>query len=85
MEQLPFDGLVFHVNSGKGGSLVWEMWGSRRFDLAEFETSVRPALEISDEYVWVYTEKPLWWTNQRLPQAYVDALKRARSANDVPR
>ena len=40
MEQLPFDGVVFHVNSSKGGSLVWEMWGKRKFDFAEFQRAV---------------------------------------------
>jgi hypothetical protein len=44
----------------------------------EFESAVRSALKVSDEYVWVYTEKPRWWTNQDLPQAYIDAVKRAR-------
>ncbi len=40
MEQLPFDGMVFHVDSSKGGNLVWEMWGSRKFDLAEFQHAI---------------------------------------------
>jgi len=40
MEQLPFDGVVFHVTSSKGGNLVWEMWGSRKFDLAEFQHAI---------------------------------------------
>jgi hypothetical protein len=40
MEQFPFDGFVFHVVSSKGGNLVWEMWGSRRFELAEFQHAV---------------------------------------------
>jgi len=31
-----------------------------------------------EQYVWIYTEKPRWWSNQELPQAYVDALARAR-------
>jgi hypothetical protein len=35
MEQFPFDGLVFHANSSKGGGLTWEMWGSRKFTLDE--------------------------------------------------
>ena len=50
------------------------------FQPAEFETAVRAALLTSDQYVWIYTEKPRWWTNQELPQAYVDALARARRA-----
>lgn len=40
MEQLPFDGVVFHVVSSKGGTLVWEMWGKREFALAEFQPSI---------------------------------------------
>jgi len=40
MEELPFDGLIFHVLSSKGGNLVWEMWGTRRFELAEFQHAI---------------------------------------------
>ena len=40
MEQMPFDGLVFHVTSSKDGSFVWEMWGNRRFELAEFQRAI---------------------------------------------
>jgi hypothetical protein len=49
-----------------------------------FEASVRRALETSDEYVWIYTETPRWWTDDsggrpvKLPPAYIDALRRAR-------
>ena len=48
------------------------------FTPAEFETSVRLALQASDQYVWIYTEQPRWWTNEKLPQAYVEALRNAR-------
>jgi hypothetical protein len=48
----------------------------------EFETSVRAALEAADEYVWIYTETPRWWSAEgrplHLPEAYADALRRAR-------
>jgi hypothetical protein len=48
----------------------------------EFETSVRKALEIADEYVWIYTEIPRWWSSEgksvNLPEGYADALRRAR-------
>ena len=48
----------------------------------EFETSVRKALEIADEYVWIYTEIPRWWSSDgkpvKLPEGYADALHRAR-------
>jgi hypothetical protein len=39
---------------------------------------VRAALQKTDEYVWIYTEKPRWWTNEQLPAAYVKALEAAR-------
>jgi hypothetical protein len=49
---------------------------------AEFEASVRRALEVADEYVWVYTETPRWWSADgkpvKLPPAYEEALRRAR-------
>ena len=52
------------------------------FTPAEFEAALRPALQTSDEYVWIYSEQPRWWskekTSVKLPQAYVDAFRRAR-------
>src|SRR5262245_58667120 len=50
------------------------------FSPAEFETAVRSALEVSDGYVWIYSERPKWWTNERLPREYVEALAKARKA-----
>lgn len=47
---------------------------------AEFESAVRSALEVSDGYVWVYSERPKWWTNEMLPREYVEALAKARKA-----
>jgi hypothetical protein len=46
-----------------------------------FENSVRMALGASDEYVWIYTEKPSWWSangKQNLPAEYEAALRHAR-------
>ncbi|MBI4324439.1 MAG: hypothetical protein HY674_04175 [Chloroflexi bacterium] len=47
-----------------------------------FEASVRKALETADEYVWIYTETPRWWSKEgtavKLPAAYDAALRRAR-------
>ncbi len=40
MERYPFDGLVFHVDSAKGGGLTWEMWGTRRFERGEFDPAI---------------------------------------------
>jgi hypothetical protein len=50
---------------------------------AAFEASVRRGLEVADEYVWVYTEQPRWWSSEggaiRCPGAYMEALERART------
>ncbi len=47
-----------------------------------FERSVRAALESADEYVWIYSETPRWWSYEgkplKLPAAYDAALRRAR-------
>ncbi|HSZ58258.1 MAG TPA: hypothetical protein VK797_21515 [Tepidisphaeraceae bacterium] len=55
---------------------------SRNFYMpAAFEKTVKEALDRTDEYVWIYTEEPKWWTAQghsdKLPDAYVEALKKA--------
>jgi hypothetical protein len=47
-----------------------------------FEKSVRAALQTADDYVWVYTEQPRWWSAEgrtvKLPDAYEQAVRRAR-------
>jgi len=47
-----------------------------------FEKSVRTALQTADEYVWVYSEQPRWWSAEgrtvKLPEAYEQAVRRAR-------
>jgi hypothetical protein len=51
-----------------------------------FETAVRHALEMADEYVWIYSETPRWWSKEgqpvKLPAAYDAAVRRARGAPD---
>ena len=49
----------------------------------KFEPLVRKALELSDESVWIYTDKkPQWWGADgkpaNIPAAYVEALRKAR-------
>jgi len=48
-----------------------------------FGAAVRKALETSDEYVWVYTEMPRWWSEEggmvKLPAPYAEAVKKARA------
>ncbi len=55
---------------------------SNYFSPERFHDSLRAALHWSDEYVWIYTEKPRWWSNEgkpvELPDAYVQSIRRAR-------
>ncbi|MGE3313781.1 MAG: hypothetical protein AB7O26_01610 [Planctomycetaceae bacterium] len=72
---------------GKAGFGVWmdkdgwypEKFEENYFSPGEFESSVRAALEFSDEYVWIYTERPRWWTREKLPAEYLNALRNARN------
>ena len=47
-----------------------------------FENTVNAALDRSDEYVWIYTEQPKWWTAEgraeKVPMEYDRALREAR-------
>ncbi|HEY2588046.1 MAG TPA: hypothetical protein VGI81_20050 [Tepidisphaeraceae bacterium] len=49
------------------------------FTPAKFQAAVSDALRASDEYVWIYTETPRWWTPsgkpKDLPAAYEAALR----------
>jgi hypothetical protein len=53
------------------------------FTPALFEASVREALRVADDYVWIYTEQPRWWAKdgqpEKLPDAYIEALERSRA------
>jgi hypothetical protein len=50
------------------------------FTPEEFAYSVSSALQVSDKYVWVYSEQPRWWTQQDVPAEYRAALRLARHA-----
>ncbi|MGO9914991.1 MAG: hypothetical protein ACLQIB_09800 [Isosphaeraceae bacterium] len=54
------------------------------FSPERLEASLRAAVEQSNEYVWIYTEKPRWWSEQGvavdLPGAYVETVRRVRRA-----
>lgn len=79
-----------HVRAGFGLWLDYN-WRKRGWDPTDvsqnyftpqaFGESVRAALTTSDEYVWIYTERPKWWTAEELPAAYVEALS---ACHDVP-
>lgn len=46
----------------------------------EMEDALRTALEVSDEYVWLYSEQLNWWTGKNVPREYREAVRRARHA-----
>ena len=52
------------------------------FSPDEFRQSVNAALKTADEYVWIYSETPRWWSVEgkpvKLPEAYDRALRQAR-------
>ena len=52
------------------------------FSPERFESSLRAAIERTDEFVWIYTEKPRWWSAGgkavNLPSAYVETVRRVR-------
>jgi len=52
------------------------------FSPQQFEASLKKALATSDEYVWIYTETPRWWSEPdgkplKLPIEYDRAIRRA--------
>ncbi|HCS53856.1 hypothetical protein [Rubinisphaera sp.] len=49
----------------------------------DFESRLRFAMQHSDRYVWVYSGVPNWWTGERLPTEYIDALTNAKTAAQV--
>ena len=57
---------------------------SNYFSPERFEASLRAAVEQADQYVWIYAEKPRWWSRNGkavdLPPAYIEAVRRVRSA-----
>ncbi len=67
------------------GSKSWNTddFEKNYFTPEEFEYAVFCGLDVADKYVWVYTEHPKWWTNERLPQEYLDALKRVRNPRPI--
>jgi hypothetical protein len=79
------------VRAGFGLWLDYD-WRARGWDASDaarnyftpvaFEASLKTALERSDQYVWIYTETPRWFSENdqrvKLPEAYVEAIERAR-------
>ncbi len=45
---------------------------------ADLQTTLYHALDVADEYVWLYSQVPRFWPREKLPQAYIDAIRNAR-------
>lgn len=61
----------------------WDIkdYSRNHFSPSELRQSVQTALELSDEYVWVYNEQKLsFFPRSNLPDDYLDAIKTARAA-----
>jgi len=58
----------------------WDLtdFSKNYFTPPKFESAVRSALETSDGYVWICSERPKWWASEKLPQAYAEALAKVR-------
>jgi hypothetical protein len=53
------------------------------FHPMELQHSLEAAFDLCDEYVWLYTETPRWWSAegpQKLPSAYERAVRKAKKA-----
>jgi hypothetical protein len=47
------------------------------FQPEELRNSLREALDLSNRYVWLYSEKVNWWTGEGLSEPYAQAVKKA--------
>lgn len=61
-------------------------WNEQDFSMnfytpEQFEKTLAKAWQTTDQYVWIYTETPRWWTADgkpaKLPDAYDQAVRRA--------
>jgi hypothetical protein len=49
-----------------------------------FEHNCYYALETADEYVWIWTERPLdWWTGEGIPMGVEDAIRSAKNKHTL--
>lgn len=73
-------------------------WRNKGWDTADFTRNphtpeqfgriVREAFAEADEYVWIYTETPRWWSEEggpvKLPAAYAAAVRSGKTASSRP-
>jgi hypothetical protein len=48
------------------------------FTPAEFKNSLKIAQKHASSYVWIYSQKPDWFTKQNLPEEYIQAITQSR-------
>jgi hypothetical protein len=81
---------VFSLGFGLWMDRDWRKTGWETNDFSknfftpeQLEVSLRSALQVADEYVWIYSETPRWWSREgnpiKLPVAYDKAVRHARS------
>ena len=70
-------GLWLDYDSGKQGWYTDNL-SKNYFTPIEFKNALISAQRISDKYVWIYSERLNWWTDNNLPKAYIDAVRGAR-------
>lgn len=70
-------GLWMDLESDKQKWDVTE-FSNNKFTPRQFTDALSAALQVTDRYVWVYTEQPKWWTDENLPHAYHRAVALAR-------
>lgn len=49
----------------------------------ELREALRHALDVSDRYVWLYSESVNWWTGKGLSEPYIKAVYDARAGADT--
>jgi hypothetical protein len=77
-----------HVRAGFGvwadnnrsalGGFYPDDFSKNYFTPAGFRASVNYALDLSDRYVWIWSEALMWWSNPNAPKDFIDALRLAR-------
>ena len=55
-----------------------ELWWLNAFSPVQLQTQLEYAFEATDQYVWLYSEHPKWWTNENLSPDYIEAVRAAR-------
>lgn len=73
-------GLWLDFNSHKLGWNAEDV-SKNYFTPEDFQASLEAALQVADQYVWVYTEQPRWWSSEggplKLPSPYIQAIRAA--------